>query len=130
MDSISQFRTLEELVSCLNKEKKLLRDVFGDRKTHIYSMDLALELVEHQRERIQYLIDYGVDGLLFSDVKHSFIVTFIGCFLWIMLHMKTYGQLKRLEGKQLNKVLGATARNIFLFAIAFALMAIVVSCCG
>ena len=60
MDSISQFRTLEELVSCLNKEKKLLRDVFGDRKTHIYSMDLALELVEHQRERIQYLIDYGV----------------------------------------------------------------------
>lgn len=72
----------------------------------------------------------GVDGLLFSDVKHSFIVTFIGCFLWIMLHMKTYGQLKRLEGKLLNKVLGATARNIFLFAIAFALMAIVTSCCG
>ncbi len=60
MDSISQFRTLEELVNCLGKERKLLRDVFGDRKTHIYSIDLALELVEHRRERIQYLIDYGV----------------------------------------------------------------------
>lgn len=60
MDSISQFRTLEDLVNCLSKERKLLRDVFGDRKTHVYSMDLAMELVEHRRERIQFLIDYGV----------------------------------------------------------------------
>ena len=60
MDSFSQFRTLEDLVNCLSKERKLLRDVFGDRKTHVYTMDLAMELVEHRRERIQYLIDYGV----------------------------------------------------------------------
>ena len=60
MDSFSQFRTLEDLVNCLSKERKLLRDIFGDRKTHVYSMDLAMELVEHRRERIQYLIDYGV----------------------------------------------------------------------
>lgn len=60
MDSFSQFRTLEDLVNCLSKERKLLRDVFGDRKTHVYSLDLAMELVEHRRERIQYLIDYGV----------------------------------------------------------------------
>lgn len=60
MDSFSQFRTLEELVNCLSKERKLLRDVFGDRKTHVYTMDIAMELVEHRRERIQYLIDYGV----------------------------------------------------------------------
>ena len=60
MENQSQFRTLEDLVSWLNREKKLLRDIFGDRKTHVYSMDLALELVEHNRERIQHLIDYGV----------------------------------------------------------------------
>ena len=60
MTSLSQFRTLEDLVNCLSKERKLLRDVFGDRKTHVYTMDLAMELVEHRRERIQYLIDYGV----------------------------------------------------------------------
>lgn len=60
MDNLSQFRTLEDLVNCLSKERKLLRDVFGDRKTHVYSMDLAMELVEHRRERIQFLIDYGV----------------------------------------------------------------------
>lgn len=60
MDSFSQFRTLEDLVNCLSKERKLVRDVFGDRKTHVYTMDLAMELVEHRRERIQYLIDYGV----------------------------------------------------------------------
>lgn len=60
MTQLSQFRTLEDLVNCLSKERKLLRDVFGDRKTHVYTMDLAMELVEHRRERIQYLIDYGV----------------------------------------------------------------------
>ena len=40
MDSFSQFRTLEDLVNCLSKERKLVRDVFGDRKTHVYTMDL------------------------------------------------------------------------------------------
>ena len=58
--SLSQFRSLEELISRLNKERELLRDIFGDRKTHVYSMDLAMELVEHRRERIQKLIEYGV----------------------------------------------------------------------
>ena len=75
--SLSQFRTLEDLVYWLNKEKKLLRDIFGDRKTHVYSMDLALELVEHNRERIQHLIDYGVihesgNFLEFEDVYLKF----------------------------------------------------------
>lgn len=60
MTTNSQFRSLEDLVKCLNREKDLLRDIFGDRKTHIYTMDLAMELVEHRRERIQFLIEYGV----------------------------------------------------------------------
>lgn len=60
METLPQFWTLEELVACLNKERKLLSDVFSKRKTHVYSMDLAMELVEHRRERIQYLIDNGV----------------------------------------------------------------------
>ncbi|MBO5405598.1 MAG: hypothetical protein J6A13_06360 [Paludibacteraceae bacterium] len=60
METLPQFRTLEDLVTCLNKERKLLSDVFSKRKTHVYSMDLAMELVEHRRERIQYLIDNGV----------------------------------------------------------------------
>ena len=60
MTHLSQFRTLEDLVNRLNKERELLRDIFGDRKTHVYTMELAMELVEHRRDRIQYLIDYGV----------------------------------------------------------------------
>lgn len=60
METLPQFRTLEDLVACLNKERKLLSDVFSKRKTHIYSMELAMELVEHRRERVQYLIDNGV----------------------------------------------------------------------
>ena len=60
MTTLSQFRSLEDLVNCLSKERKMLRDVFGDRKTHVYSMEMAMEMVEHRRERIQFLIDYGV----------------------------------------------------------------------
>ena len=60
MESLSHFRSLDDLVKCINREKDLLRAVFGDRKTHVFSTDMAMELVEYRRERIQYLIDNGV----------------------------------------------------------------------
>lgn len=60
MESLSHFRSLDDLVKCINREKELLRAVFGDRKTHVFSTDMAMELVEYRRERIQFLIDNGV----------------------------------------------------------------------
>ena len=60
MDSLSHFRTLDDLVKCLNREKELLRAVFGDRKTHVFSFEMAMELVDYRKDRILYLIDNGV----------------------------------------------------------------------
>ena len=40
---------------------------------------------------------------------------------YLFLHFKTYRQLKALDGKALNQVLGATARNIFLFGLLLAI---------
>ena len=41
--------------------------------------------------------------------------------LWCVLHIFTFLRMRKMDGKELNKVLGATARNIFLFAVAVAL---------
>ena len=60
MDTLSSFRSIEELVTILNRERKLFRDMFEKRKTLAYRTDFALEIVDYQRERIQYLIDHGV----------------------------------------------------------------------
>ena len=38
----------------------MLRTAFGDRKTHSFTTEFAMELVEYKRDRIQYLINYGV----------------------------------------------------------------------
>lgn len=60
MDTQTQFRTLEELVRALDKERKLLFELFEMRKTSALRTDMAMEYVEYKRERIQYLIDYGI----------------------------------------------------------------------
>ena len=41
--------------------------------------------------------------------------------LYLFLHIHSYRQLKTLDGKALNSVLGATARNIFFFGLLFAI---------
>lgn len=60
MDTLSQFRTLDELIRALDKERKLLFELFEMRKSVSMRLDMAMEYVEYRRERIQYLIDYGI----------------------------------------------------------------------
>lgn len=60
MDTLSQFRTIEELVKMLDREKILLRDMFERRKSMTYRASLAMEVVDYKRERVRYLIDHGV----------------------------------------------------------------------
>lgn len=60
MESLSHFRTFDDLVKCINREKDLLQSIFKDRKTHVFSIDMAMLMVDYRKERIQYLIDNGV----------------------------------------------------------------------
>ena len=57
MDTLSHFRTIEELVKMFDREKTLFRDMFERRKSLAYRKEFALEVVDYKRERIQYLID-------------------------------------------------------------------------
>ena len=77
MDSLSHFRTIEELTRMLDREKTLFRDMFERRKSLAYRTEFALEGVDYKRERIQYLIDHGVihengDFLEMEDVYVQF----------------------------------------------------------
>lgn len=60
MDTLSHFRSIEELVKMFDREKDLLRDMFERRTSHAYRTDIAMEVVDYKRERIQYLIEHGV----------------------------------------------------------------------
>jgi hypothetical protein len=60
MDTQSNFRSIEELVRALDREKILFRDMFERRKSLAYRTDFAMEIVEYKKERIQFLIDHGV----------------------------------------------------------------------
>lgn len=77
MDTTSHFRSIEELVKMLDREKVLFRDMFERRKTLAYRTDFALEIVDYKKERIQFLIDHGViqengDFLEMEDVYVQF----------------------------------------------------------
>lgn len=77
MDSLSHFRTIEELTRMMDREKTLFRDMFERRKSLAYRTEFALEVVDYKRERIQYLIDHGVihengDFLEMEDVYVQF----------------------------------------------------------
>ena len=76
MDTLSHFRSIEELVKMLDREKVLFRDMFERRKSLAYRKEFALEVVDYKRERIQYLIDHGV--------IHEYIMRF-----FIIIRLKT-----------------------------------------
>ena len=77
MESTTNFRTIEELVKVLDREKTLFRDMFERRKSLAYRMEFAMGVVDYKRERIQFLIDHGVihengDFLELEDVYVQF----------------------------------------------------------
>lgn len=60
MDTLSHFRSIDELVKTMDREKKLFGDMFEKRKALSYRTDFAMEMVDYKKERIQHLIDFGV----------------------------------------------------------------------
>lgn len=74
---MNTFRSIEELVRMLDKEKLLLKDMFAKRKLFSFQYDYALAMTEYKEERIRYLIDYGVirdmgDFLEMEDIYLKF----------------------------------------------------------
>lgn len=57
---MNTFTSIKELLSTLIREHKLLTEMFEKRKTLSYKHDLALEMVDYNEERIQYLINHSV----------------------------------------------------------------------
>ena len=50
------FSNIKELVSALNREHKLLTEMFKKRKSASYKYEYALKIVDNDDNRIQYLI--------------------------------------------------------------------------
>ncbi len=65
------FNNIKELVSTLNREEKLLSEMFTKRKSLNYKKNYALELVDFDEERIEKLLQFSVirenGGLLEID---------------------------------------------------------------
>jgi len=57
---MNTFTSIKELLSTLVREHKLLTEMFEKRKTLSYKYDLALEMVDYNEDRIQYLITHSV----------------------------------------------------------------------
>lgn len=60
MDNLSHFRSLEELIRALDRERRLLHALFQDRKKPSFRYDLARELASKRDESIEFLRRYGV----------------------------------------------------------------------
>lgn len=57
---MNTFLNIRELVSALNKEQKLLTEMFKKRKSASYKYEYALDLVDNDDNRIQYLLNRSV----------------------------------------------------------------------
>jgi hypothetical protein len=57
------FNNIKELVSTLNREEKLLSEMFTKRKTLNYKKIYALELVDFDEERLNYFTS-AIENLL------------------------------------------------------------------
>ena len=60
MTNLTHFHTIDELVQRLDRERKLLSEMFSKRKVLSLTQEMAEELVGYNRSRIKLLIDYGI----------------------------------------------------------------------
>lgn len=77
MDNLSHFRSLDELIRALDRERKLLHALFTDRKRLSFRYGLARELANRKDESLEFLRRYGIirlnaDLVELEDVYLSF----------------------------------------------------------
>lgn len=74
---MNTFRNIDDLIRCLDREKKLLNELFIKRDTLSFRYDYALEIIDYKAERIRYLIENEViresgDYLEMEDIYVQF----------------------------------------------------------
>ena len=57
---MNNFNDIKELVNALNREEKLISEMFSKRKSIDYKLTDALELVDYDENRIDFLIQRSV----------------------------------------------------------------------
>lgn len=78
METRTHFHSLDELIRALEKERKLLKEMFGNRKTmSTFRYDLAREYASRKEESLDFLRRNGVirdngDGVELEDVYLKF----------------------------------------------------------
>ena len=60
MDNRSHFRSLDELIRGLDRERALLKEMFARRKTYSFRYDIARELAAKKEESLEFLRRNGV----------------------------------------------------------------------
>lgn len=74
---MNTFRNIDDLIRCLEREKKLLHELFIKRDALSFRYDYALEITDYKAERIRYLIENEViresgDYLEMEDIYVKF----------------------------------------------------------
>lgn len=75
---MNSFSNIKELIAALNKEQKLLTEMFKKRKELSYKYEMALELLEHEENRIEYLLSRSVirENANFLEIDDTFLEFF------------------------------------------------------
>lgn len=72
------FRSIDDLIKTLDREKVLLKEMFSKRKSQSFRYEYARELTEYKEERIKFLIEYGLirDSGSFLELEDVYLKFF------------------------------------------------------
>jgi len=97
------------------------RDIDGDRKAG--KRTLIVRIGERNARVLYLLLGVAAWALMFIVLlQHLPVLVCLISVIYLILHYQTFTQLRTLKGRALNKVLGMTARNIFIYGLIFSLL--------
>ena len=69
------FNNIKELITALKREEKLISEMFIKRRSLNYRRTYALELVDYEEERIQYLVEHSVlrENGMFLEIDDQYL---------------------------------------------------------
>lgn len=97
------------------------RDIDNDRRDGKITLIVR---IGREKGAMLYLLLGAVATFTAMAVCHFSLVTII-MVLYLFLHRKAFLTLRTLQGRELNRVLGDTARNIFIYGILTSLILII-----